>query len=91
MNVGDKIKLARASKGLSLNKLSQQIGVSKVAISKWETGKVVPSSDRLLQLSKSLDKPVPFFLRQEQNVVSLTFVKEVCGNNGYLEDFWFGE
>lgn len=49
--------LARRRKalGLSQEELAAQIGVSRQAVSKWETGDVVPDLNRLLALAEALD------------------------------------
>jgi DNA-binding XRE family transcriptional regulator len=36
--MGDRIRLLRQSKGLTQEQLGQRLGVSKVAVSQWETG-----------------------------------------------------
>ncbi|MCF2664460.1 helix-turn-helix transcriptional regulator [Oscillibacter valericigenes] len=49
--------LARRRKalGLSQEELAAKIGVSRQAVSKWETGDVVPDLNRLLALAEALD------------------------------------
>jgi transcriptional regulator with XRE-family HTH domain len=46
MTVGDKIKSARKSLGLTQTQLGEKLGVQKNAVSKWERGRVdaIPSS-----------------------------------------------
>lgn len=41
MNIGEKIKNARLSKGYTQEELGQMIGVQKSAIAKYESGRVV--------------------------------------------------
>lgn len=62
--IGARIKQARAAAGLSLRDLAGQVGVSAMAISKYERGETKPSSDVLLRLSKALDVRVEYFFRQ---------------------------
>ena len=38
MNLGEKIKERRKQAGLSQEQLAEQLGVSRQAISKWESG-----------------------------------------------------
>lgn len=38
MNIADRIQLLRKAKGISQEVLADQIGVSRQAVSKWESG-----------------------------------------------------
>lgn len=49
---GDKLRVARALRDLSLREVSEATGVSYNAISKYETGKMVPSSSVLVAVAK---------------------------------------
>lgn len=51
MNLGDRILTLRKSVGLSQEQLAEVVGVSRQAISKWETGQTVPDLDNLIQLA----------------------------------------
>ena len=42
MTIGTKIKTLRAARGMSQNELADSIGVSRQAITKWETDNGVP-------------------------------------------------
>ena len=61
--IGERIKLARKAAGISLRVLSEKVGVSPMAISKYENNKSTPSSGVLLSLAKSLDVRVEYFFR----------------------------
>jgi Zn-dependent peptidase ImmA (M78 family)/DNA-binding XRE family transcriptional regulator len=63
MAIGERIKQARLMAGLSLRDLAKQVDLSATAISKYETGKDVPSSGVLLRLAKSLNVKTEYFLR----------------------------
>lgn len=62
--IGARTKQARVAAGLSLRDLAGQVGVSAMAISKYEREETKPSSDVLLRLSKALDVRVEYFFRQ---------------------------
>lgn len=66
--LGDRIKLARKRAGLSLRGLAEALGgeVSANALSKYETGKMMPSSTVLLALSKTLGLSLDYFLSPMQ-------------------------
>jgi Zn-dependent peptidase ImmA (M78 family) len=61
--IGDRIKLARARKGYSLERLAREIGISRQAISKYELGKSRPSSGVLVRLAQALEVKPEFFVR----------------------------
>lgn len=62
--LGERIKLARRMKGLSLRALAEQAGVSAQAISKYERALDAPGSVVLLRLAQALDVKVEFFFRR---------------------------
>ena len=52
MHLSEKIQLLRKQRGLSQEALADQLGVSRQAISRWETGSALPDAGNLLQLSR---------------------------------------
>lgn len=64
--IGQRVKLARRAAGFTLRDLADRVGVSAMAISKYETGKLVPSSKVLLALSKALNVKTEYFLRTQR-------------------------
>jgi Zn-dependent peptidase ImmA (M78 family)/DNA-binding XRE family transcriptional regulator len=66
MTLGERIKTARNARGLSLRALSEEVGVSAMAISKYERDLDVPGSDVLLRLAQALGVKVEFFFRQQE-------------------------
>jgi len=64
---GDRLRLARKRAGLSLRDLAERIGndVSAQAISKYESGKMFPSSGVLVALGKALDVSLDFLMSSE--------------------------
>lgn len=69
---GLRLLSARKMAGLSMEALAQATGamVSKQAISKYEQGRINPSSDVLLALAKALDVKVDYFFRSSKQVIS---------------------
>ncbi len=63
MTIGGRIKQARKASNLSLRKLADKVGVSAMAISKYERDQVVPSSGVMLRLSQALKVKSDFFFR----------------------------
>ncbi len=68
--IGDRIKQARMASGLSLRALAEKVGVSAMAISKYERDESVPSSGVLLSLAKALGVRTEYFFRRV--VIELT-------------------
>lgn len=64
-NFGERLNSARKMAGMSMEALAQKAEaiVSKQAISKYEKGKINPSSQVLLALAKALDVKVDYFFR----------------------------
>lgn len=62
MDLGNRIQTLRRQQGLSQEALAQQLGVSRQAIGKWETGATLPSIDNLLELSAILGTTVDYLL-----------------------------
>ena len=52
MTLGEKIRTLRKKAGLSQEALAEKLGVSRQAVSKWETGTADPSTSNLLALAK---------------------------------------
>ncbi len=66
MSLGERIKIARMGSDLSLRALAEKVGVSAMAISKYERDLDVPGSKVLLHLAQALGVKVEFFFRQQE-------------------------
>ncbi len=66
-----RLKQARAMSGLSLRKLEQAIGgvVSYNALSKYEKGEMMPSSDVLMAVSEATGQSYGFFFREKTSEI----------------------
>lgn len=51
MTLGEKLKINRMDKKLSQEKVAELIGVSRQAVTKWESNQTSPSSDNLMALA----------------------------------------
>ncbi|MGI6590110.1 MAG: helix-turn-helix domain-containing protein [Eggerthellaceae bacterium] len=65
MIMADKIMQLRKKEGWSQEQLANKIGVSRQAISKWESGQSVPDMKKLLKLAKVFDVSTDYLLRDE--------------------------
>lgn len=76
---GKRLLSARKMGGMSLDALAQATGslVSKQAISKYEKGRISPSSEVLIALSKALGVKVDYFFRSSHvEITGLNFHKK---------------
>ena len=62
--LGSRIKQGRLAAGLSLRELAQTVGLSAMAISKYERDQIKPSSETLLRMTKALGVRTEYFFRR---------------------------
>lgn len=62
MTTGEKIAILRKQRGLTQESLGEQIGVSRQAVSKWESDVTFPETDKLILLSKLFNVSVDYLL-----------------------------
>ena len=55
--LGAHIKQARTEAGVSQGALAKALGMEQTSVSQWETGKNLPSVERLRQVEQALDLP----------------------------------
>ena len=53
MRINEKIVYCIKKAGLSQESLAEKLGVSRQAISKWETGDAAPETSKLLSIAKT--------------------------------------
>ena len=70
--LGTRIKQGRLAAGLSLRELARTVGLSAMAISKYERDQIRPSSEAMLRLAKALSVRTEYFFREPR--VALTEV-----------------
>lgn len=66
MTTGEKIAALRREKGLSQEALGEKLGLSRQAVSKWESDQAVPTMDNLVELSRLFGVPVDTLLRPDE-------------------------
>ncbi len=62
MKLEEKLVSLRREKGLSQLKLAEMMNVSRQAVSRWEVGAAVPSTDNLKYLGRLYDVPLEYLL-----------------------------
>lgn len=66
MTLGQRIQQLRKDKGLSQEALGEFLGVSRQAISKWESDATIPEIDNLIAMSRLFETPVGVLLGVEE-------------------------
>lgn len=82
-----KIKTLRVQNGLSQLELGAKLGVSNRAVSKWEKGISMPSSENIYRLSKIFDVNIEYFYNEEK---TQNFEKNAEGMESLTELFKIG-
>ena len=62
MGIGERIREARKAKGLTLEELGKQVGVSHASVSRWESDERTPRIEHLFRLSVLLDVDVNYLV-----------------------------
>lgn len=70
MNLPKKLSFLREEKGLSQENLADEMNVSRQAVSKWESGNVMPSLDNLIYLSRLYDVTIDSLIDDSQDLPS---------------------
>lgn len=68
MTLSDKIFSCRRRLGLSQEQLAEQLGVSRQAVSKWETGEATPELGKLAQLAATFGVTADWLLSEEETM-----------------------
>lgn len=63
MNVADRIQNLRKMKGISQEQLADAIGVSRQAISKWESEQSTPDLEKIILMSDFFDVTTDYLLK----------------------------
>lgn len=63
MNLADRIQSLRKAKGISQEQLADQIGVSRQAVSKWESEQSTPDLDKIILLSDFFEVTTDYLLK----------------------------
>lgn len=80
MTLAEKLVSLRKSKGLSQLKLAEMMHVSRQAISRWEGGAAVPSTDNLKYLGLLYNVPVDYLL-QDDAPEPCAYLSDVISSN----------
>ena len=63
MNIADRIQYLRKTKGMSQEELADQIGVSRQAVSKWESEQSTPELGKIVIMSDLFEVTTDYILK----------------------------
>lgn len=90
MSFGNQIQFFRNKNGLTQEQLSEELGVSRQAVSKWESGKGYPEVDKIIYFCNKYEVPISELFSDEINPASsgenVPFQIKSLGNS--LTDFY---
>ncbi len=69
MNMGQKIKMLRENKGMTLEELGNKVGVGKSTVRKWETGIIANMKrDKIAKIANALDVSPSYLMGWDDNL-----------------------
>ena len=72
MTLGERIKEQRTKAKISQEKLAELVGVSRQAVTKWESGQSAPSTENLFRLAEIFGTSVDILTKEEAEKPQLT-------------------
>ena len=82
MILAEKITLLRKKNGWSQEELAQELGVSRQAISKWESAQSTPDLNRILALAKIFDVSTDILLKDDAELETAPLYVEGSDHTG---------
>ena len=77
MSFSEKFYMLRKKSGLSQEQLAEQLGVSRQAISKWESGVSLPENDKLVVISNYFNVSIDYLLKDGAEAAENNSIKKV--------------
>lgn len=68
MTTGEKLAMYRKQNNYTQEQLAELLGVSRQAISKWESNTAYPETEKLIKLSKLYECSLDYLLKEEQDL-----------------------
>ena len=68
MNIGKRIQQIRQDKSITQEKLATDLGISRQAVSKWESGKAIPDIENLMYISSLYDVSLDELIKGDDEV-----------------------
>jgi len=87
MKLSDNLKIIRKDNNLSQEQLAEKLGVSRQAVSKWESGQSYPEMDKVLLICKLFNYNLDELMNENIKEVDETKQSQI-NINKYVEDFF---
>ena len=87
MKLSDNLKSIRKEHNLSQEQLAEQLGVSRQAVSKWESGLSYPEMDKVLLICKLFNYNIDELMNENIKEVDETKQSKI-NINKYIDDFF---
>ena len=87
MNLSDRIQYLRKARGISQEGLADQLGVSRQAVSKWESEQSMPDLDKIISMSDYFEVTTDYLLKgmepvgqkeEEQSIKHRRIASNIC-------------
>ena len=87
MNLSDRIQYLRKVRGISQEGLADQLGVSRQAVSKWESEQSMPDLDKIISMSDYFEVTTDYLLKgvepvvqkeEEQSITHRRIASNIC-------------
>ena len=87
MNLSDRIQYLRKARGISQEGLADQLGVSRQAVSKWESEQSMPDLDKIISMSDYFEVTTDYLLKgiepvvqkeEEQSIKHMRIASNIC-------------
>lgn len=86
MNLSENLKKIRKENNLSQEQLAEKLGVSRQAVSKWESNQAYPEMDKVIQLAQMFHLNIDDLLNQDIGEVNSEKQSKTAINK-YIDDF----
>ena len=87
MKLSENLKIIRKENNLSQEQLAEKLGVSRQAVSKWESGQSYPEMDKVLLICKFFNCNIDELMNE--NIKEVSETKQSRNNiNKYIDDFF---
>lgn len=87
MNLADNLKKIRKDNNLSQEQLAEKLGVSRQAVSKWESGISYPEMDKVIQICNLFNLNINELINEDIKEVKENKESQVR-NNKYIDSFF---
>lgn len=88
--INDKILMLRKEQNISQLKLAEELYVSRQTISRWESGKSLPTMENIIQLANYFEKETSFFISDYINEESkdIKLEKSEIMLFSFIKNYW---